>query len=651
MRSSILPVIFLLIAWGAQAGDFPFGQVSVAELKMKVYEKDTAAVAVVLNEFGHAYFDERAHTIRMDYHVKIKIFRQPGLYLADFSIPLYRYANMSVQDMDFIHDLKASSFTLGPAGIVETQLQSKNVMTERNEHYDIMKFAIPNATVGSVIEISYQINSPYIFNFREWNFQREIPKVRSEYWAKIPAFYRYNVSLVGFLPLSKNESDVIKNCFASNVSCSMQKFAMENIPAFVEEDYMTAKSNFLSAIRFELKEIHHLTGSVDRITKEWKDVENELRQDSRFGGQLRRGENIMDKNLTTSITSEADELVRATSVYNYIVKHYAWNGLNGKYCEQGIRKAFEARSGNVGDINLSLIAALRYAGLTVDPVILSTRSNGYVTELFPSLSDFNYVIARLVINGREYLLDATDPLLPFGMIPFHCLNGKGRLIADGESSWLDIRAPEPFKQTNFITLTFNADGGLSGTIQNTYIGYDAVDRRRLIHSFDSHTAYQADVARKMGSAVVTAIDLRNLEDISKPLIEVIGVELTGFDGTVAKLLLNPFLFNKTLNNPFKSAERLYPVDFGANIDERINIVLEFPGEIDLVNIPEEIALALPNEGGLYMLKVQREDHKVSIVSWLNTRKSIYSDEEYFYLRELFNRIVQVQNTDLIFVKG
>lgn len=644
-------VFFCLVAPIAQAGDFPFGQVSLTELNMKVYEKDTAAVAVVLDEFGYAYFDERDHTIRMDYHVRIKILRHAGLHLADYSVPLYKYTHMGGMNMDILREVKASTFTLGADGILESQLLSKNIMTERDEHYDMKKFALPNAVVGSVIEIAYQIDTPYIFNFREWNFQREIPKVRSEYWARIPAFYRYNVSLVGYLPLSMNESDVIKNCFTHQAACSMQKFAMENIPAFVEEDFMTAKSNFISAIRFELKEVHHLSGQVDRITKEWKDVENELRQDSRFGVQLRRGENIMDKNLTASITSASDQLVRAKGVYNYIVKHYTWNGLNGKYCEQGIRKAFEANSGNVGDINLSLIAALRYAGLEADPVILSTRSNGYVTELFPSLSDFNYVIARLVVDGKAYLLDATDPLFPFGMIPFHCLNGKGRLIGDRESSWLDIQAPAPFKQSNFITLTFKVDGSLAGTIRNTYIGYDAVDRRRLIQSFHSREAYKIHIAQAMGSAVVTAIDLLNLEDVSQPLVEVIDVELSGFGGTAAQLLMNPFLFNKTVSNPFKSAERLYPVDFGANIDERINIILEFPEGIDLVNIPEEIGLTLPNDGGLYMLRSRREEGKVSIVSWLNTKKPVYSDREYFYLRELFSRIVQVQNTDLIFVKG
>lgn len=649
MRRSIFYIIFCLIAWGAQAKDFPFGKVTLDELGMKVYDKDTAATAVVLNEFAYAYFTEGTRTIRMEYHVKIKILKQSGLYLANFSIPLYKYDHM--QDPDIIRELRASSFTLGPNGIVESQLSPKNVMTERNARYDLKKFAIPNAVEGSVIEVSYHIDTPYIFNFREWNFQREIPKVHSEYWAMIPAYYRYNVSLVGFLSLSMNESDIVKNCFSRGIDCIMQKFAIDDIPAFVEEEYMTAKSNFVSAIRFELKEVHHPTGYVDKITKEWKDVEDELRQDSRFGGQLKRGANIMDKALAASIIAEPDLLTRAKRVHDYIVKHYGWNGVAGKYCEQGIRKAFEARSGNVGDLNLSLIAALRYAGLEANPVILSTRDNGYVTELFPSLSDFNYVIARVVIDGKEYLLDATDPLLPFGMIPFMCLNGKGRLIGDRVSSWLEIKAPGSFKQTNHIALSFAQDGSLLGSIRNTYIGYEAVDRRHRIHSFGSFKEYKAHVVKELGGAVVTDVDVTNLEDISKPLVEVIGVELSGFSEVGPNLLMNPFLFNKTTDNPFKSSERLYPVDFGANIDQRITIVVDFPEGVELVNIPDEVGLSLPNDGGLYVLKAQREGQKVSIISWLNTKKGMFSHEEYFYLRELFDRIVQVQNTDLIFVKG
>jgi hypothetical protein len=56
------------------------------------------------------------------------------------------------------------------------------------------------------------------------------------------------------------------------------KVAMRNIPAFVEEDYMTARSNFLAAVHFELSEIVYFDGRTDKLTQEWKDAENELRE-------------------------------------------------------------------------------------------------------------------------------------------------------------------------------------------------------------------------------------------------------------------------------------------------------------------------------------------------------------------------------------
>jgi hypothetical protein len=641
-------VILCAVILNAEGKGFPFGEVTPDELRMNVYDKDTAAVAVVLNEFGNAYFYEGTLMLRFEYHVKIKILKKAGLYLSDFSIPLHKYAHTN--EMDFIHGLRASSFTLGQGGIVETKLDLNNVHTERYEGGEIKKFAIPNVTEGSVIEIAYQLDTPYIFNFREWTFQREIPKLYSEYWATIPAYYRYNISLVGYLKLSKNEAERVRDCLSQGIDCSRQKFAMNDIPAFVEEEHMTAKKNFLSALNFELAEVHHRTGYVDKVTREWNDVEDELRKDSRFGVQLRRGENVMDKAMASATRTEPDLLKRAMRVYDLIVKHYSWNEEYGTYCEHGIKEAYDEGVGNVADLNLSLIAVLRYAGIQADPVILSTRENGYVTEVFPVLSDFNYVLANISIDGKEYLLDATDPLLPFGMVPFHCLNGKGRLIGDRETSWREIRPVEKRKQTNHIALSFTDEGNLKGSIQNTYLGYDALSKRQEILSFNSLGDYTSDLKNKLSPLLVTNIEVKNLEDPSRPLIEIFGVELDGFSDGVSTLLLNPFLINKTVQNPFRASDRLYPVDFGANIDERITVTLEFPEDVVLVTIPEDVGLSLPNGGGTYVLKTQKEGQKVSIISWLNTSKAIYSREEYYYLKELFGHIVQVQNTDLIFRK-
>ncbi len=236
------------------------------------------------------------------------------------------------------------------------------------------------------------------------------------------------------------------------------------------------------------------------------------------------------------------------------------------------------------------------------------------------------------------------------MLPFQCLNVKGRVIADRQTSWQAIETPWSFKQTNHITLSFTAEGAVSGTIRNTYMGYDARSRRLHIQSFDSRDAYRESLRKGMVDATLTSLEITNFEDVEKPLIEEIGIEIPAFSGGASRFLLNPFLVNRTTENPFKSHERLYPVDFGTTMDERITIVVTFPEGVKLENLPEEVALSLPSGGGHYVLKAQNDGQRVSILSWLTTKKSLYNHEEYFYLRELFARIVQVQNTDLIFVR-
>lgn len=649
----IITLLLLSSPWFAvaQGHGFPFGKVTLQNLTQKMYDRDTTAKALMLDEFGEAYVDNGGnHNLIFEHHYKIKILKAQGLELSNFSMPLIKYNS---QSMEILREVKASSFSIVDGVIKESKLNAKNIFTEHYEEGDIKKFAIPNVMVGSVIEIQYKIERPNMFNFQRWEFQSDIPKVRSEYWATIPANYSYNIALKGFLRLSKNESELMRDCFTpggNSADCSRMKFAMENIPAFVEEEYMTARENYLSSINFELSEIKYFRGGVDKITKEWRDVEEELRRDQRFGVQLKRGEDIVGEAAEQLLTGQKDSLAKAKIIYDFIVNHYVWNREFSKYCDQGIKKAFDAKTGNVGDINLSLIAALRYAGFLADPVILSTRDNGFVTELYPVLSDFNYVIAKLTVQGKTYLLDATDHLLPFGMIPFRCLNGKGRVIGDKRTSWQEIVPENKFRKMSYVTLRFDEEGNWSGTIQNVYVGYEAYLKRKEVLSFNNVEAYQQSIEGQSIGVTIHKLDMKNLEEIAETLIENIECTLEG-PGDVSSFLFNPFELNKRESNPFKSSERLYPVDFGSTIDERIVVTLQLPAYINVVDPPQRVALALPNNGGKFIFDVKNDPHTLVISTWLNLSRPVFSSEEYHYLKELFSRIVQIQNTDLIFRKS
>src|SRR5690606_20863532 len=176
--------------------------------------------------------------------------------------------------------------------------------------------------------------------------------------------------------------------------------------------------------------------------------------------------------------------------------------------------------------------------------------------------------------------------------------------------WQEIKTPFNFQQTNHIDLTLSSDGVLTGQIRNTYQGYDALRRRRHIASFRFKEEFRKSLRKEMDEGVLTELEIVNLEDVEKPLIEEIGVESSAFSDGATQFLLNPFLVNRTVRNPFVSQERLYPVDFGSTLDERITIIVNFPEGVRLENLPDEVGLVLPGDGGHFMLKAQNEGQRV-----------------------------------------
>jgi hypothetical protein len=632
---------------------FPYGKVTHADLDMKVYEKDTAAAAVVLDEFGEAFMDnENAHNLVFRYHAKIKILKKEGLDYANFVIYLYKNST----GKEAMRSAKASTFNLENGSIREIKLPQRSQINEEiDPTHDARKFALLDVRVGSVIEVDYKIESPFKFNFRSWPFQSEIPKIASEYWALIPANYKYHTSLRGFLKLSKNESELKRNWYSPGggrlADCILTKFGMADIPAFVEEEYMTAKSNYVSCLNFELAELLQFDGRKDKFTKEWKDVDDELRLDNGFGVQIKRGKGVLDREVDQCIAGVTDDLTKAQKIYDFIKGWYRWNEKNNFTSQDGIKKAFEAKTGDVADINLSLVAALQYAGLSADPMILSTRENGLVTSVYPVLSDFNYVIAKLNVGDKVYLLDATDDLLSFGLIPDRCLNGKGRVMTGKESYWYDTKPAEKDRQVSMISLKLTPDGKWVGTVENTHFGYSAYRYRKMLAQSGEEKFYAEKMANNLHNATLIKQSFTNVDDLTKPLIMKFELELERVDDlTAGQFYFNPFITLYWQNNPFRSAVRLYPVDFGVPIEQVIVFNLEYPATYELAEIPEPLGLTLPTDGGRYIYDVKSSGNTVMMNSNFVINRPVYSSKEYFFLKELFDRVVAVQKTDLVFKK-
>lgn len=621
---------------------YTFGEISSDENDLTFYAKDTTANAVVLFENGETEFkiNNGRIIIQTKYYTKVKIFNKKGFEKATIEIPLYRTKDRSEK----VKEIRGYTHN----AYQKTVLNPKNIYTEEtSDRISLVKFTMPNINDQSIIEYEYILESPFLFNFTGWNFQTDIPTIYSRFYALIPGNYIYNRSLSGFKKLSENIANIKKSCFSipnssREAECEELTYTMRDIPAFIEEDYMTSKKNYISRIKFELSEFKGFDGINQKFTKKWKDADREFKSEPSIGRQLKKIDYI-EKKLPKDIFAVKDELTKAKMVFEFIKDHFSWNKKNRLFTEIDLKSAFEDKVGNSTEINVALINALNAVGINAEIVLLSTRDNGLPTQLHPVISDFNYALAKISINEKIYLLDATNKLLSFGMIPFKALNAYGRVMNFEEGSyWIDLKPKNNNLSRLTLNLKFNDEGNFEGQMHKAFNGYKAVEKREEILT-SSEEDYLNDIENLDSKLVINSYQNFNLLDYSEPLKELFDITIeSNLNENV--ILLNPFINSKITTNPFKLNERTYPVDFGYPRTFQYSIQLEVPQNYIIKYLPENVAIQLPNNGGSYIFNIEQIGNKIKMHSRFAISRAYFIPEEYPYLKEFYNQIIKTQKS-------
>lgn len=649
MKLSI-SVILLLSSFVIQAQDkFQMGVLSESDKKFSVYEKDTTASAVFLYEFGDNYFEVRNNYIWLitKYHAKIKILNKKGFTYTNVEIPLYT----SNSNKEKLVTIKAITHN----GQVKKGVKREEFFEEEiNGRWSQIKFTFPDVQEGSIVEYEYEMQSPFFYNFSGWNFQADIPKIYSEFNAKIPGNWIYNRSLVGSLNLDLNEANVKKYCFAipggtNEASCEVLKYVMKDIPAFdSSEAFMLSSRNYRSKLEFELSEYKRFDGTTDKYTKTWEDVDREFKSDRDIGSQLRK-KNFFEKQVAEELLHSGDELTRAKNIFDFVKNHYTWNEENGIWNDNRVKTAFEEKKGNAAEINITLINLLNAAEIKTNMMLAATRNKGLPKKTHPVMNDFNYILAKVDIGGKSYLLDATDKYMPFGMLPFRCLNYYGRVMDfDNESYWYDI-LPE---SSNAIMIRaqmtldpFNKK--LSGIFDFINTGYKKVSQDEILET-TKEEEYLEKLEEEISDDFHIISHEKNLKySDDKKITERFNFEIENlFQGD--NIYLNPFVIKFFEKNPFVSAERNYPIDFGYPMKYQYILNMKIPEGYKLKSLPEGKDFTLPNSGGLLKLSViDNESGTLNLFFTFDLNSAHYSNEYYSGIKQLFNEAVNGQNQSLI----
>jgi len=628
-----------------------FGKPTIAEKNLETYEKDPSANAVVLYEWGDNYFKVINRRIRLvkEYHAKIKILDEKGFDQATIHIPLYKNGNSKEKIEKFravTHNGK-NQYNV---------LSSETFTNDLSEFLSERSFTFPKLQKGSILEYSYTLTSPFFYNFQGWDFQSDIPKIYSEFNAKIPGNYLYNRTLVGSLELMTNSADIKKACFhvdgySQSADCEVLKYAMKDIPAFkAEKEFMLSEKNYFSRIDFELSQYNAFDGTTDRYTKSWADVDHEFRTDKDIGRQLTK-KGFFEKNVPENLLHEGDEITRAKNIYEFVKNHYSWTGKYGVYGKGRVKEAFDAQKGSASEINMSLINLLNAADIETNLMLLSTRDKGLPKQTHPIMSDFNYAIAKVEIAGKTYLLDATDKYMPFGMLPYRALNHYGRVMDfKNDSYWFTIVPEMKNRHQVRANVKFNlASGKAEGILDVLSHGYPAI---RVNKDLNSYT--ESEYLDKMEEAIEGDFKILSYKHLKERSTDRSVSQRFSFEIENAlqadMVYFNPFYIRFFDKNPFLLDERQYPIDFGYPRHYKYQLALTLPEGYSVHELPKNQMVQLDDQKVFMKFEHHKILNQVGILFELVLNDSHLKAEDYDALKNVFKDVVSIQKNSLIVLK-
>ena len=626
---------------------------------MKYCPIDSNARAMIICDYGKSYFlysDAEGFRIFFDRILRIKIFTKEGYDWADHSISLYHSGSSNEK----VTNLKASTYNLEAGKIVKEKLKNSDVYSEEKSlHVDLRKFSMPQVKVGSVIEIEYTVVSDFFFNLQSWYFQYDIPAQWSEYNVLIPEYYNYKRTYKGYIPLAENKSTTQwksftiaskerKEGFVTQTKFGTQDidynelnehWAARNVPAFIVEEPLTSKENYISKMEFELSSTHPPYGIETYYTKTWEDINKLLMEEEDFGSQL-RGDGYLKDVIEEIALTDTNDMEKMIHAYNYIKKHMKWNGYNSIYVEDNLRSAFNDQSGNCAEINLMLVVLLNGIGIESDPGTLSTRSNGIIHPTQPYLSSFNYVVAQAELDGQFYLLDATDPKMPFGMLPVRALNGEGRMISKEGSAPVSLDTDKPYKSFWMYTLLLNGNMEFTGEIQAGHNDYAAIIQRNKMTNYTDDNDYIKMIQDNNPGLTINSFELINGDNYDEPYKQKFDVTIADkTEGSEDIIYFNPMFYEAITENPFKLVERKYPVEYAYPTNNTCMIIITIPEGYKVDEMPQSALVQLPDDGGSFRYTSKISGNNLQIVSKMEITKKTFLPENYKFLQEFYNLII------------
>jgi len=266
-----------------------FGKFNEADVKLETYHADEEAEAVVLFDIGKSEFItlDGGFDIKFTRNKRIKILKKSGIDQAEVMIPFYAEG---YDKTERVRNIKATTYNRENGGMNKSELDKKAIFEEqKSNNWKMKKFVFPDVKVGSIIEYSYELITPFHYNLPDWNFQDEIPTVYSEYKAHMIPFYEYAFLAQGLSEFDTRtaETHPYQRSFRNiKFNDYVYTFVKKDVPAFKDESYISSVNDYIMKIDFQLAKFTDATGFSQDIITTWPAMIEGLQKHFDFGKHI-----------------------------------------------------------------------------------------------------------------------------------------------------------------------------------------------------------------------------------------------------------------------------------------------------------------------------------------------------------------------------
>lgn len=398
-------------------------------------------------------------------------------------------------------------------------------------------------------------------------------------------------------------------------------------------------------IDFELSQIAMPFSDVQNFSLTWKDV-NEALAETDFNSNIRMG-NPFKEETAAIVARNLAPRQTLHELLRLVQSHMKWDG-KYRLMSSSPRNAADKGTGNSAEINSVLMAAVKDAGFDVVPLLLNPRSRGRLPLAHPSFDGISTFILRVTLDdGKFAYLDGTDPDSDVDLLPTDLLVDRARIYGvDGNVGWCDLSRLAPGNTYINMTLGFDPELSVHGRITERYTNVPALRCSSAYGDARSEEEY-VEALEEEHHIRIDSLTINGLRSahLTQEFTMTREPEAAG-----VFIYLNATIIPFLTENPFKSPERKYPVEFDNPASYTMQGVLRLPEGYVVEELPRAARFNAFDGDITCFYMAQATNGVIQFNMRFNQKRLIFLPEEYADLQAFYGAVVNICNSRIVLRK-